>query len=94
MINGSTVDASAIYSAANTARNLNNIGSNDQYVSYNTIDPYELEMHNPPHYSQMQQLVDAPTSSSAAAAASHKPHHPTQQPTQQQSPATWFDTDL
>jgi catenin beta 1 len=83
--NGSNVNYAmnneSIYNTnPNAAHRLNNIGSNDQYVSYNTIDPYELELQQPNHYNQMStQLIDVP------------PMIPTNS---NQPPATWFDTDL
>jgi len=60
--NGSNVNYAmnndSIYNTnSNAAHRLNNIGSNDQYVSYNTIDPYELELQQPNPYNQM---VDVP----------------------------------
>lgn len=68
------------------------ISSNDQYVSYNTVDPYELELHQQEqqsHYNPLTQLVDVPMPSS-------NPHNNQRnnQTHQQQSPSTWFDTDL
>lgn len=84
-------DPNSIY-ASSIARN-NNIGSNDQYVSYNTIEPYEMEeIQNPPHYSQMGQLTDIPILPPNQQQQLNKP--PPQHLHQTQSPATWFDTDL
>jgi len=83
--------STAIYSssgaAAAAANRMNNGGGNDQYVSYNTIDPYELELQQASHYNQLSQLADVPILPN---------HHSNQQQQQQQqqSPATWFDTDL
>jgi hypothetical protein len=74
----------------NMNRMSSNVGTNDQYVSYNTIDPYEMEMqqqggqyHQQQHYNQ---LVDMP--------GHHNHVHNNKNNNQQQSPATWFDTDL
>lgn len=72
--------------AAAAANRMNNGGGNDQYVSYNTIDPYELELQQASHYNQLSQLNDVPM------LPNH--HSNQQQQQQQQSPATWFDTDL
>ncbi len=83
-IYGSSGATAAAVAAANR---MNNGGGNDQYVSYNTIDPYELELQQASHYNQLSQLADVPM----------MPNHHTnqqQQQQQQQSPATWFDTDL
>jgi hypothetical protein len=79
--------SSAIYGSigvAAAANRMNNGGGNDQYVSYNTIDPYELELQQASHYNQLSQLNDVPM----------LPNHHSNQQQQQQSPATWFDTDL
>jgi catenin beta 1 len=75
-------DPALIYGGNNNLR-LNNAGANDQYVSYNTIDPYELELQQSSHYNQ---LVDVPIMPSQI---NHQQQH-----NQAQSPATWFDTDL
>lgn len=75
-------DPNSIYSSANQRVNAN-IGSNDQYVAYNTIDPYELELQHQGNYNAgVSQLVDVPV----------LPNQNQQQ--QPQSPAQWFDTDL
>ena len=81
-------DPNSIYGAASSNMRLNG-GANDQYVSYNTVDPYELELqqqqHHSQHYNAVSQLVDVPMM------ASNQQHKQLQQ---QQSPSTWFDTDL
>jgi hypothetical protein len=68
----------------NLAHTTSNLGSNDQYVAYNTIDPYEIEMqHGGPNgagggngnYGDLSSVQQ-------------------QQQSMQQQPATWFDTDL
>lgn len=77
-------DPNSIYAGAGTR--MNNVGSNDQYVSYNTIDPYELELQHQGNYG-ISQLVDVPPV--LPNHHSNQQHHH-----QQQSPAQWFDTDL
>ena len=78
---------SGIYSSGGATR-IVNAGGNDQYVSYNTIDPYEVELQQSSHYNQLSQLADLPI------LPNHHPNQQQQQQQQQQSPATWFDTDL
>lgn len=81
-------DANAIYMSAN---HRNHVASNDQYVTYNTVDPYELELHQQQqeqsHYNPLNQLVDVAPPNQAPPNQRGNPH-------QQQSPSTWFDTDL
>ena len=37
------------------------LGSNDHYVSYNTVDPYDSDLNQQEHhYNPLTQLVDAP----------------------------------
>jgi hypothetical protein len=72
-------------------RMSSNVGANDQYVAYNTIDPYELELQ---HQHQQQQnhynqLIDIPNHH-----VNSNSNNPNSNLNQQQSPATWFDTDL
>ena len=79
-------DPNSIYISGS---NRHHVGSNDQYVAYNTVDPYELELHQQEqqsHFNPLTQLVDVPMPNS---------HHQQRGNThQQQSPSTWFDTDL
>lgn len=50
-------DPSLIYGGVEHHRML---GSNDQYVAYNTIDPYDLELQHPSNYNGSSQLIDVP----------------------------------
>ncbi|CAF0723752.1 unnamed protein product [Brachionus calyciflorus] len=72
-------DPNVIYGGVDHHR-MNNIGSNDQYMAYNTIDPYELEMQHPSNFNGNSQLIDIPMT--------NQQHH------HGQSSAQWFDTDL
>ncbi len=71
----------------NTALNRisSNVGTNDQYVSYNTIDPYELEL---------QQQQQQQQSHYSQGGGDGNGVHRQQIQQQQQQPAQWFDTDL
>jgi hypothetical protein len=84
-------DPATVYGESNNHR-LSSGGAQDQYVSYNTIDPYEMQMQDPQqHYNVIPQLVDVPIVPSNQ----HQQHHQLNSNLQQQqSPATWFDTDL
>lgn len=106
-INYAMNDPNSVYNAAN--QRLSSGGAADQYVSYNTIDPYELELQQQ-HQQQLQQQAAAAASSSSShyntiqqlvdaplmnnqAPSGHAAHLSHHQQ-QQQSPSTWFDTDL
>jgi hypothetical protein len=66
---------------ANMAQTTSNLGSNDQYVAYNTIDPYEIELQASGNYN------DASGNAGQSGQQAGQQGQPGQ-------PATWFDTDL
>ncbi len=86
-----TNDPNLIYSSGGL-NPRHHVTSNDQYVAYNTVDPYELELQHQQeqsHYNPLTQLVDIPVSSNQQQQQQQQRGNQ-----QQQSPSTWFDTDL
>ena len=88
---GMNNDPSSIYAGNHRI----NPGSNDEYLTYNQVDPYELELQQHPHYNQLSQLVDVTVlPSHHSNQHQQQQQHLQHQQHQQQSPSAWFDTDL